>query len=71
MKVKILVTVSMDSLDGGNPIGPLTTAAWKASAVEAVQEALEHAMNRGFNHPLSDDTSIFVEKVKLAPAKRK
>lgn len=67
MKVKIIVEADIELVDEAPPAknDPLA-ARMRKSALEGVEEALNHAMNRGFNHDLADLTTLCINFVKVA-----
>jgi hypothetical protein len=66
MDIVLTIRASIDFIedDLGDPVAgdPLEGQMLDAAA-EAVDEALTHAMNRGFNHGMSDITSIAINSV--------
>ncbi len=57
---KITVQVDPNELGKEFPLVDLQN-----SAMEAIDEALNHAANRGFNHPLADEVSVGIAGVEL------
>jgi hypothetical protein len=69
MKVKLVVTLEVSKNIGVRGPGPNLQVACEAAS-EGVEEALNNAMNRGFNHRHSDAVALSVEKVEVVQADR-
>lgn len=64
MEITLKVTVQVEPCEEG--VFPSDENAVRESVVEGVYEALNHANNRGFNHPMSDVICMNVVSVDVA-----
>ena len=70
MKFKFLVEASVDFICEPNERKGVTKSDVAKSVRDGIDEALNHAENRGFNHGLSDIIGVHIEKVSLAKKPR-
>ncbi len=61
MEVTLKVTVQVEPCEEGSY--PSDEDSVRNSVVEGVWEALNHANNRGFNHPMADEICMNVTSV--------
>lgn len=61
MEITLTVTVQVDTCEEGS--FPSDENAVRNSVQEGVWEALNHANNRGFNHPMADEICMSVVSV--------
>ena len=59
MEVKVTLFVRISRIDESS-ITSADRLRLRASAIDAISNAIEHAENNGFNHPLADTTTVEV-----------